>query len=262
MATATTRPRAPKSLSDDQLNDLLGLMKKADSVELKATVPDSERLSAIAALDLDPLDGEIRQVWFLDTAALDLDRHGVVVRVRRIQGKTHDSVVKLRPVAPEHLDDDLRRTPGFGVEVDAMPGGYVCSASLKGELGPTHVLDAVAGKRPVRKLLSRGQRRFYATHAPEGLGLDDLAFLGPITLVKLRFTPRELGRKMVAELWFYPNGSRLLELSTKCRPNEAFQVATETRAFLAGRGVDISGTQRTKTRTALDYFSKELLGRG
>ena len=61
---------------------------------------------------------------------------------------------------------------------------------------------------------------------------------------------------MVAELWFYPNGSRILELSTKCAPSEAFQVSAESRAFLAERGVDLSGRQQTKTRTALEYFSK------
>ena len=45
-------------------------------------------------------------------------------------------------------------------------------------------------------------------------------------------------RRMVAELWTYPDGSRILELSTKCEPAEAFDVAAEARAFLAGRGID------------------------
>jgi hypothetical protein len=56
----------------------------------------------------------------------------------------------------------------------------------------------------------------------------------------------------------YPNGSRILELSTTCRPNDAFQVAAETRAYLSGRGVDLAGEQQTKTRTALESFAKEL----
>jgi hypothetical protein len=40
------------------------------------------------------------------------------------------------------------------------------------------------------------------------------------------------GRKLVAELWLYPDGSRILELSTKCAPSKAFDVAAETRAYL------------------------------
>ena len=63
---------------------------------------------------------------------------------------------------------------------------------------------------------------------------------------------------MVAELWLYPDGSRILELSTKCAPAEAFQVAAETRAYLTERGVSLSGEQQTKTRTALEFFSSEL----
>jgi hypothetical protein len=63
---------------------------------------------------------------------------------------------------------------------------------------------------------------------------------------------------LVAELWLYPDGARILELSTKCSPSEAFQVAAEARAFLTGKGVDLSGEQQTKTQTALQFFSEEL----
>jgi hypothetical protein len=65
-------------------------------------------------------------------------------------------------------------------------------------------------------------------------------------------------RRLVAELWFYPDNSMILELSTKCAPSEAFQVAVETRAFLSQRGVDLTGEQQTKTKKALQYFSKRL----
>jgi hypothetical protein len=50
----------------------------------------------------------------------------------------------------------------------------------------------------------------------------------------------------------------LLELSTKCKPGEAFQVAAEAKAFLMDRGVNLSGDQQTKTRTALEFYSKQL----
>jgi len=55
-----------------------------------------------------------------------------------------------------------------------------------------------------------------------------------------------------------PDGSRILELSTKYAPAEGFQVAAETRAFLAAQGMDLSGEQQTKTKTALQYFSQNL----
>jgi hypothetical protein len=259
-SATTSRGNGDKAIPARDLSKLLALIERSDSVELKLTVPDSERQSAIAALDMDPLGAQIRQVYFFDTPELALDKHGLVVRARRVQGRTHDSVVKLRPVIPNELPSELRKLSNFVVEVDAMPGGYVCSASLKGTLGLSDVRNAVMGKRPVRKLFNKSQRAFFTDHAPEGVGLDDLAFLGPINVFKLKFSPKALGRRLVAELWLYPDGSRILELSTKCLPNEAFQVAAETRAFLEDRGVSLEGEQRTKTRTALEFFSRELAG--
>jgi len=137
-----------------------------------------------------------------------------------------------------------------------MPGGFVCSGALKRTLDAEAVKRVLAGKRPLRKLFSKEQRALFAEHAPEGLELEDLAVLGPIHVLKLRFTPQELGRRFAAEMWFYPDGSRVLELSTRCDTSEAFQVAAESRAFLATNGVDLSGEQETKTRKALGYFAR------
>ena len=74
--------------------------------------------------------------------------------------------------------------------------------------------------------------------------------------MKLKGVPPGYGRKLVVELWLYPDGARILELSTKCAPSEAFQVAVETRAFLMERGVRPSAGQQTKTRKALAFFSR------
>jgi hypothetical protein len=167
-------------------------------------------------------------------------------------------VVKLRPVVPDELPAELRRSPNFGVEVDAMPGGFVCSGSMKRALKRPEVRDAVLGKGPIRKLYSKEQRALFAAHAPEGLALDDLSILGPIFVLKLKFAPEGYARRLVAELWLYPDSSMVLELSTKCAPSEAFQVAAETSAFLTRNGVDLTGEQETKTKKALQYFSKRL----
>jgi hypothetical protein len=166
-------------------------------------------------------------------------------------------VVKLRPVVVSELSDELRASPQCVVEVDAMPGGHVCSASLKGT-PRTPVTDVLSGAAPLRKLFSKEQRAFFAEHAPEGIGFEDLSLLGPIFVLKVKATPPGFARKMVVELWLYPDGARILELSTKCAPAEAFQVAAEARAFLAERGIEVGGPQTTKTRKALEYFSKHL----
>jgi hypothetical protein len=253
MSSATS---APPGFSNEELVRLLELLKGADSVELKLTVPEPHQQSTVAALELDPLEAQIRQVFFFDTPELDLDAHGVVVRARRIQNKGGDSIVKLRPVTPSELPEELRLSGAFRIEVDVLPGGFVCSGALKGSPDAADVRRAANGTLPVRKLFSKEQRQLYAAHAPQGIGLDDLAVLGPIFVLKLRLDPPSLGRRLVAEMWMYPDGSRILELSTRAATSEAFQVAAETRAYLVEHGVDLSGEQETKTRKALEYFAR------
>src|SRR5262245_36801106 len=58
-------------LSGEQLVDILKLINEADSVELKLTVPDADSRRTLAALKIDPLEAQIRQVVFFDTPDLD-----------------------------------------------------------------------------------------------------------------------------------------------------------------------------------------------
>jgi hypothetical protein len=242
--------------SDEDLPRLLALIEGSDSVELKLTIPDGEQRSAVAALGLDPLDAQIRQVFFFDTPDLQLNACGLVVRARRVQKRGDDSIVKLRPVVPSELADEVRHAPSFNVEVDAMPGGFVCSGTMKTSLGTGNpVREALAGKRALRKLFTKEQRALLATYAPEGLTIDDLSVLGPIFVLKLKLVPKALRRRLVAEMWLYPDNSTLLELSTRCLPDEAFHVAAATRGYLVERGLDVGGEQQTKTRKALELLS-------
>jgi hypothetical protein len=50
----------------------------------------------------------------------------------------------------------------------------------------------------------------------------------------------------------------IIELSTKCAPTGAFDAAAELRSFLTEHGVDLSGEQHTKTKKALEFFSKRV----
>jgi hypothetical protein len=253
----SSAPAAPPGFSNEEIVRLLELLKGADSVELKLTVPEPHQGSTVTALELDPLEAQIRQVFFFDTPELALDAQGVVVRARRIQGKGGDSIVKLRPVVPSELPEELRLSGAFRIEVDVLPGGFVCSGALKGSPDSADVRSAASGTLPLPKLFSKEQRQLFTAHAPQGIALDELTVLGPIFVLKLRLTPPSLGRRLTAEMWIYPDGSRILELSTRAATNEAFQVAAEVRAFLVQHGVDLSGEQETKTRKALEYFARE-----
>ena len=134
----------------------------------------------------------------------------------------------------------------------------MCSGSYKGAVAAGGVVEVLAGRRPIRRLFSKAQRAFFAAHAPAGIDLDDLSVLGPINTLKLRFQPAGFSRRMVGEMWFYPDGSQIIELSTKCTPAEAIDLALEAKEFLTERGVNLAGEQATKTSTALEFFVNEL----
>ena len=199
---------------------MLRLIKGADTVELKLTVPDSDYASVVAALGMDVLDAEIRQIMFFDTPELAPNKQGVVVRARRIQGKPSDSVVKLRPVVPDDLSAKLRKSPNFGVEVDAMPGGFVCSGSMKAkELDPLKAKEAFAGQRRTSKLFTK--ETTHLLRRPRHWGASNSTLFrggNRSTQEELKLRLGGFRRRLVAELWFSPQRIADLKLSTKCAP--------------------------------------------
>jgi hypothetical protein len=259
-AAKSAQPALAKPISAAEIVELFKLIKGASSVELKLSVPLPDQHATIKSIGLDPVEAQPRQAFFFDTPDLALNKAGVVVRARRIQGGEADTVVKLRPVDPSTIDPELRRSAAFKVEVDAMPGGYVCSASFKGECSGQEVLDVSSGAMPLRKLFSKEQRAFYDAHAPAGLTMDKLVLLGPTFLLKARHQPKakDFDRPITVEVWFYPDGSRIMEVSTKCLPKEAFQLIAEFKAYLAGHGIVLGADQSAKTRNSLEFFSAKL----
>jgi hypothetical protein len=254
------QPALAKPLSAEEIIQVFKLIKGATSVELKLSVPLTGQSATIKSIGLDPVEAQPRQAFFFDTPDLALNRAGVVVRARRIQGGDADTVVKLRPVDPSTVDPELRRSAAFKVEVDAMPGGFVCSASFKGVCTGQEVLDVTSGAMPLRKLFSKEQRAFFDAHAPAGITMDKLVLLGPTFLLKAKHQPKakEFDRPITIEMWLYPDGSRILEVSTKCLPKEAFQVAADFKSYLGGHGIVLGADQSAKTKSSLEFFSARL----
>ena len=138
-----------------------------------------------------------------------------------------------------------------------MPHAVVCSGSLKFKVDNGDVKEVLAGKRPIRNLFQHEQRSFYEEHAPTNVDLDFLTPFGPITVAKLKFSARRFWKRMaVAELWFYPDASRILELSTKCAQDEAFQVLAEARGFLRGHGIYFDWRATNEDPQGAEYFSR------
>jgi hypothetical protein len=216
-----------------------GADQGSDRVELKLTVPESDHRSAVEALQMDPLDAQIRQVFFFDTPDLALNKQGVVVRAC-VQKKGDDSVVKLEPVVPSELPKRVRRSPEFGVEVDAMPGGFVCSGSMKGAPNAA-VREVVAASSGSVTCSRRTNGRSTPSTLRRVSPVDDLTLLGPIFVLKLRLAPKDFGRKMVPEN-VYPENSRIPKLSTKCEPPRRSRLQpSRGRSWVGGASTSAAG---------------------
>ncbi|NEA32672.1 adenylate cyclase [Streptomyces sp. SID13031] len=239
--------------SPQLLRELVGA---ADSVELKFCLADDQIRRASTALRIDLRSARPRRIFYLDTPDLALSRAGLIVRVRRIHRFKDDAVIKLRPAAPRQLDADLRRQKGFKVDVDVMPDRFVCSASLKSRPTAGAIAQAIAGRLPWSDLFTAEQRQFFSTHAPAGLALDDLTVLGPVLALKERHNMPGLPYPLTVDLWTYPTGSRLLEISTRVPPHAAFAAMADWRDFLERHRLLPGGSEVTKTLATLQAFSK------
>ena len=244
-----------RSLPAQDLKKLLHLVRNAKSIEIKVSVPMAAHQRTVLGMGIDPVEAQPRHVYFFDTADHALNRAGIIVRARRIQGGTADTVVKVRPVDPAGIDAELKRSDAFKVEVDAMPDGkFVCSASYKGEATGEEVLEVTNGTQTIRSLFSKEQRAFYDAHAPKDIPMNSLQVQGPILTLRAKHRPKEFKRGVTVELWLWQDGKHILELSTKSVPAEAFQAGVEFREYLEKQGVDLGTKQETKTRTAMDKF--------
>jgi hypothetical protein len=165
-----------RSLSSEDTKKLLHLVRNAKTIEIKVSVPVTAHQRTALSMGIDPVEAQVRHVYFFDTPDQALNRAGLIVRARRRPGGVADTVVKVRPVDPAGIDAELKRSDTFKVEVDAMPDGtFMCSASYKGVATGQEVLDVTHGGMPLRKLFSKEQRAFYDAHAPAGIDMNSLA---------------------------------------------------------------------------------------
>jgi len=245
-------PAAPKLMSKEDLTRLLTSAAAVDNVELKFTMSDDELRPSAHALGIDPFEARVRQLVFFDTPRLDLDRHGVALCAHRAHGTMCDPIVKVGA---------FDGTP-VGLEVDVMRVGFACAASLSAPAELDNVRSVVAGDGHIRRLFSREQLALAEQHTGGTVDPDALSSLGPIFVLELKYAATGFARRMHAEMWLYPDGSRTLQLSTRCLSSEACDVADQARAFLGLHGVELDAAPQPNIHTALEFFSEELSVRG
>ncbi len=230
----------------------------ADKVEIKITVTGNDEERAYEALDIKSRDAARRDIYFFDTPQLTLNKAGVVLRVRAIEDDDNDSVVKIRPVDPNKVDEIWKAAAGFKIEADSVGDKVVMSASLKAKQKKSVIGKVENGKHAISELFSKKQKEFLAEFYDSPLDLNDLTILGPVRALRADIERPAMAYKLTAEYWTLPDDSHLLELSIKCPPEEAVVAREVFEAFLAGHGLDPNGAQTTKTKLALTGLAERL----
>lgn len=234
---------------------------RLDRVEVKILVPEVGYDALLSELGRQATF--TRWVYYLDTPRLDLARQGVVIRARtasRGRGDCFrgDSVVKLRRDGPARLPRGVRRTRNLSVELDALPSTSWWTTAVSRRVRPSVVRDAVRGREPLRTLMSAEQRRFLRALTSEwgtSQSWRDLRVHGPVEVTRSVGEIPGLTGRLELQRWDLPDGSRLTEVSTKCRPSRASGMATAIRRLLVDRGIDLGTEQRSKTGASLAQFT-------
>jgi hypothetical protein len=207
-------------------------------------------------MELDEDKADVRHIYFYDTPDLDLFKAGVVLRARVVKDDADDSTVKFRPVEAASVSRDWQRLKGFKLEADWVGDHPVCSASLTVRRKRGEIDEVAKGSRAIGKLFSNDQERFLSEFYKGPIDFGELRVMGPVRVLRWKPKHETFPHQLTLEEWRLPGGGDLVEVSIKTPANEAHQAREEFDAHLRDLGLDPDGAQRTKTRTALEYFAR------
>ena len=218
-----------RAYTDETLPQLLSLIEGADSVELKVTVAEHAHAAAVRRARA--------------RSARGADPPGVLLRHPRPRAEQagRRRAGAPRPEAPRRLGDQAAAgRPRRAAQAPAPVARRSRSRSTRCPAASSARRDegdARRRRRPRGRCAGSGRSASSSRRSsggstrsmrPTGVALDDLAVLGPVFVLKLKCMAEGFDRRLVAEMWLYPDGSRILELSTKCAP----------RRGVPGRGRD------------------------
>ncbi len=231
------------------------MVSGANSIEIKATIPESQVDSTLARFGLTIANDQERYIYFYDTADLDLNKAGIITRARRVVGDQHDSTVKFRPVIPEQVSARWRTFPDFKIEADASEKGVIKSASFSMPV-PKGVIKRIAsGDKKIGELFTKDQQAFLLGMANRNIDFSSMQVFGPLRAHRWKFEDPGCPWPITAEVWVREDGARLMEASIKAPVVQAAAALAGFMAFLAEFGAERDMEEQAKTRWALEYYA-------
>lgn len=229
----------------------------ADSVELKTLLVPPAGAAAEALTGRRAPPWSVRQTYLLDTEALDLLRAGVEVRLRRRSRGRFDLVVSTRR---RGTDRDLTIPRGARVEYDVVPEGVWQDVEVRREIDSSTAAAVIAGSTKSRDLLSATQCTWACrggSDVVDDARLSELSVHGPLVVRRVKVTAAGLGlQRADLEHFRFPSGRELVELSTRCDPQEVCATAAGFEQLLDSRDVVVEPEYRTKTSVWQDEIGR------
>jgi hypothetical protein len=234
--------------SPDALARLVTDGAHVDSVELKALLLPPAGRAAEALTGRRAPTWSVRQVYLLDTAELDLVRGGVEIRLRRRSRGRFDL-----SVSAHRSGSTCDRIPprGVRVEIDVVPGATWQDVEVRCDVESSAAAEVIAGMVKPGDSLSATQRAWACHGGAEVVDegrLGDLQVHGPLVVRRVKVAAVSLGLPRAdLEHFRFPSGRELVELSTRCSPQEVGATATAFERLLDERDVLVAPGYRTKT---------------
>ncbi|PVZ14382.1 hypothetical protein [Actinomycetospora cinnamomea] len=228
----------------------------ADSVELKTLLVPPAGAAAEALTGRRAPTWSVRQTYLLDTPEMDLLRVGVEIRLRRRARGRFDLAVS----AQRRGTDREQPVPrGARVELDVVPGAVWQDVEVRREIDSSTAAAVIAGSTKARELLSGAQSAWACTGGADTLDdarLSELAVHGPAVVRRVKVAATGLGlRRADLEHFRFPSGRELLEVSTRCDPQEVPATAEAFEQLLDERDVTVAPEYRTKTSVWRDELA-------
>lgn len=227
-----------------------------ENAEIKVTIRADQIAAATTRFALSKAGAEHRFVTFYDTPALTLFKSGIILRTRKLLSGQDDSTVKLRPIDPSRIAASWFALSGFKCEEDWSAGAAVTACSLSHEQKKSEIDEVAAGKRAIEKLFSANQESFLSTYANQPTDYLKLKPLGPAEAWVWQLRRPDYDHKLTIERWELPSGTALLEISIRVPIATAAVAQRSFFAYLEGSGLDTKSRDDSKTRAALEFFTK------
>jgi len=212
----------------------------------------SEPGQIISALQLVRKKARPREVWYFDTAGLDLFRRGILFRLRSM-GRKHELTLKVENQECARVNPELLPAGLAKCEYDLRGAQSVGAMSISRILDERQARGLLEGQSVLADLLSPAQVRYLREGAAVWPLPPGLKRLGPARIE----TYHRKGQSFDVELWQLPSGRRYAEISQKSSLEAARHVQSDLEDLLTRNRVKLCPDQGPQAGGRLE----DLLGR-